>query len=218
MNNLNELKSKLHPRRWLNYFLQGLIVVAPIAVTVYLIYSLVQSIDGWIPIFTKTTTDGKTEVRNYGLGFLVIIFGLIIIGILSSFFLRTKLYNLFDNWMEKAPGVKYIYSTTKDFFGAFAGNKKKFNQPVLVCVDADEVWRVGFITESDLTEFGLREHVAVYVPMSYSIAGNVYFVKYSRIQKINNVTAADAMKFAISGGVTEVDDEEETNEKLKTKK
>jgi uncharacterized membrane protein len=189
------------------FFIQGLIVVAPIGITIYVIFELISTLDNWLPPIFGTGS-------NYGVGFIIIIASVVLIGYLSNFFLRTRLYAFFDKWMEKTPGIKFLYSTTKDFFGAFAGNKKKFNEPVLVCVDGDDVWRIGFITQPDAKDFGLENHVAVYVPMSYSIAGQVYFVSLNKVKKIQNVEAGDAMKFAISGGVTEVDEEIEiTNEK-----
>ena len=53
-----------------------------------------------------------------------------------------------------------------------------------------------------LHEFGLQEHMAVYVPSSYAVAGTLFFVKKERIRLLTDVSSADAMKFVISGGVT----------------
>jgi len=66
---------------------------------------------------------------------------------------------------------------------------------------------VGFITQEDAVDFGFANYVAVYIPMSYSIAGNVYILPKSRIRLIEDVNATDAMKFAISGGVTKFEDD-----------
>ena len=114
---------------------------------------------------------------------------------------------MFDKVLERTPGIKIIYSSVKDFLEAFAGNKKKFDEPVLVNVDAAEVWRVGFITQSDNTHFGLQDHVTVYVPHSYAISGITYIVPKERIKKLpRNISAAEAMKFVVSGGVTTIED------------
>ena len=194
-------------RRLFQYFLQGLLVTAPLAITVYFFYWVVTSIDDLIPIFT-IVEDGRVKVRNFGLGFVIIIFSICLIGYLSTFFIQSRIFNLFNHWLEKAPGIKFIYGTVKDFFEAFAGEKKKFNRPVLANIDDNDVWRVGFLTNDDVTELGLKEYVAVYVPMSYSIAGNVYLIPASRIKSLDShMTPTEAMKFAISGGVTKVDDE-----------
>jgi uncharacterized membrane protein len=191
----------------LQYFLQGLLVMAPIAVTIYAVYSIVSFIDNQIPIFTTRDADGKIYVRNYGLGFLAVIAGIVLTGYLSSFFIQNRLFNLFDSVLKRTPGIRFIYSTTKEFFEAFAGEKKKFNKPVLANIDDNDVWRVGFITQEEAKDFGFSDYVAVYIPMSYSIAGNVYLLPRVRVRRVTNINATDAMKFAISGGVTELEEQ-----------
>ena len=205
----------LEPFRWksiIKYLLQGLLVIAPIAVTIYAIYWIVSTVDNWLPIFRQPVKDfeGHTigyEVKNYGLGFVIVIVSVILIGYLSSFFIQSRLFSLFDKWLEKTPGVKYIYSSVRDFFEAFAGEKKKFDKPVLANVDDTDVWRIGFITQKDMTHWGMQNYLAVYIPMAYSIAGNVYILPSNRVKPITSITSSDAMKFAISGGVTHVDED-----------
>src|SRR4051812_7734380 len=98
------------------YFLQGLLVIAPIAITLYAVYWVVSSIDSLLPIFTAKGDDGKIYIRNYGLGFLIIIVAICLIGYLSSFFIKNRMFNLFDSLLAKTPGIRFIYSTVKDFF------------------------------------------------------------------------------------------------------
>ncbi len=186
----------------LQYFLQGLLVLAPVTVTAYAIYWVVSTIDNLVPLFTERGPDGKVYVQNYGLGFLLVIAVICLIGYLSSFLLKLKLFSIFDQFLEKTPGVRFIYTTVKDFFSAFAGEKKKFDKPVLANIDDNDVWRVGFITQAEMADFGFTDYVAVYIPASYSIAGNVYLLPANRVKPITNINSTDAMKFAISGGVT----------------
>ena len=198
------MEEKFGASRLLQYFLQGLLVLAPVTITVYALYFIVSSVDSLIPLFTFKDEDGKTHVQNYGLGFLIIIIGIILIGYFSSFFITSKVLSFFDRFMERTPGIKHIYTTSRDFVEAFAGNKKKYTNNVLANVDDNDVWRLGFITHEDMEEFGLKNYVAVYVPMSYSVAGNVYVIPKERIKPINNVNSTQTMKFAVSGGVTDV--------------
>jgi len=208
MNDISPSKStRFRFSKLLQYFLQGLLVIAPVAITIYAVYWVVSSIDSQIPIFTSRDEKGVVHVKNYGLGFLAVIVAIILTGYLSSFFFKNRLFNLFDSAMHKMPGIRFIYSTVKDFFEAFAGEKKKFNKPVLANIDDNDVWRVGFITKEEAAEFGFSDYVAVYIPMSYSIAGNVYLLPRNRVRPVTDVNATDAMKFAISGGVTSVDDD-----------
>lgn len=207
MNEETPKKEGFQFNKLFQYFLQGLLVIAPLAITIYAVYYIVSSIDNLLPIFTYKNPDGSVSVRNYGLGFVIVIFAIIMIGYLSSFFIRLRMFSLFDSWLEKTPGIRFIYSTVKDFFEAFAGEKKKFNKPVLANIDDNDVWRVGFITQEQAKDFGFTDYVAVYIPMSYSIAGNVYLLPRNRVRAVTNIGATEAMKFAISGGVTHFEED-----------
>lgn len=198
-------------KKLLQYFLQGMLVVAPITVTLYALYAVVTSIDSWIPIFTTVDEKGVVHVQNYGVGIVVLITVIILVGYFSSFFITGRIISFMDKFMQKTPGIKHIYSTTRDFFEAFAGDKKKFTQNVLANVDDNDVWRLGFVTRDDMEEFGLPGFVSVYIPMAYSVAGNVYVIPKSRVKPITHISSAQTMKFAVSGGVTDVTDEPTQN-------
>ena len=199
------------PGRLLYFFFQGMVILAPIVITIWAVLSLFNLIDDilpnllhvLLPDFVKLNPQGYPE-KIPGLGFLVMLVIVFLVGYISSSFIISKLVELFDNILEKTPGVKIIYSTVKDFLEAFAGNKKKFDKPVLVSIESPDVWRIGFITQSDVSEFGLHEHVAVYIPHSYAFAGVTFLVKQDRIRKVERVSSANAMKFVVSGGVTDV--------------
>ena len=193
-------------KKLLQYFLQGMLIIAPVAITIYALFFVVSSIDGLIPIFSYVDETGRVRVQNYGLGFIVIIAVIVSIGYFSSFFITGRIVSFMDKFFQKTPGLKHIYSTTRDFFEAFAGDKKKFTENVLANVDDNDVWRVGFITNEDMTDFGLKGFVAVYIPMAYSVAGNVYVIPRSRVKPITNISSAQTMKFAVSGGVTTVEE------------
>ncbi len=177
-------------------------ILAPVTITAYALYFIVSTIDGWIPLFTYTDEKGVVRVQNYGLGFVVIIIAIITIGYVSSFFITGRIVSFIDSILQRTPGIKHIYSTTRDFFEAFAGDKKKFTQNVLANVDDNDVWRIGFITREDMTDFDLKDYVAVYIPMAYSVAGNVYIIPRNRVKPIQNFSSTQTMKFAVSGGVT----------------
>lgn len=191
-------------------FFQGLIILAPIAITAWAVVSLFNFIDGILPNLLSMLFPDIFEYprRTPGLGFLVVIAIVLAVGYISSTFIVSKLVELFDKVLERTPGVKIIYTTVKDFFEAFAGNKRKFDRAVLVTIESPDVWRVGFITQQELRDFGLHEHIAVYVPQSYAFAGHLYFVKRDRVRIVTDIGSAEAMKFAISGGVTEIDEDQ----------
>lgn len=212
------------PFRWkkvIQYLLQGLLIIAPLAITAYTIYWIVSTVDGWIPIFRQPIRDFQGnitgyEVKNYGVGFIAILMVVVLIGYLSSFFIQSKIFNLFDSWLEKTPGVKFIYSSVRDFFNAFAGDKKKFNKAVLANVFSADVWIVGFLTDEEMSKFEMgADMVAVYVPQAYNFAGQLYVLPRARIKYIDSITSGEAMKYAVTGGVVDVDEDpkHEVNDK-----
>jgi len=197
----------------LQLFLQGLIVLAPIGITVYAVVSLFHFVDGILPNIIHSLFPDliKIDVNGNlksvpGMGFVVVILLVLLVGWISSSFVVKKLVDVLDTVLENTPGIKFIYSSVKDFLEAFAGNKKKFDKPVLVNVDSEDVWRIGFITKYEASEFNLREHFVVYVPHSYAISGITYFVPKHKVKLIDDISPADAMKFSVTGGVTDVND------------
>lgn len=180
-------------QRIIQYFLQGLLVLGPVSVTVYFIYIVFENIDSIL----------RPAINIPGLGFVIIVGFILLVGYLSSFFVLGRILSILNKFLEKTPGIKLLYSFVRDFFEAFAGNKKKFTHNVLACVDDTDVWRVGFITQEDMSVFGMENYVAVYLPMAYSVAGNVYIVPKERVRPITSISAAQTMKFAVSGGVTQ---------------
>ena len=181
-------------QKFIQYFLQGLLILGPVSITVYAIYVVFDKIDSIL----------RPVINIPGIGFVLIISFILAVGYLSSFFMMSRILSVIDKLLDKTPGIKLFYSFIKDFFEAFAGSKKKFTNSVLANVENNNVWRVGFITQEDMSRFDLADFVAVYVPMAYSVAGNVYIIPKERVKPITNISSTQTMKFAMSGGVTEV--------------
>lgn len=180
-------------------FLQGLLILSPIVITAYVIYVVFDSIDTLIPI----------KVLPRGLGFIMIITAVTFIGYMGTrFFLGRMLFDAFDHLLQHIPGIKYIYSSIKDVMGSFVGDKKRFNKPVWVCTNLNpEMWRIGFMTQKDLAFLGMANKVAVYLPHAYAVSGYVIVVETKSIKPVTKMTAAEAMKFAVSGGITSIEEE-----------
>jgi uncharacterized membrane protein len=173
-------------------FLKGLIILMPIAITAYVLFFVFTKVDRlipWVPI---------------GLGFVIVTAFVTIVGFLGTrWFLGKLIFDFFDHLLERTPGIKYIYSSVKDVIDSFVGDKRKFNQPVWVRVQNDPVqWRIGFLTREDLSNLGRHNLVAVYLPHSYAISGWVVLVEADTVEHVTGMSAAEAMKFAVSGGIT----------------
>ena len=185
-------------RKIFSYFIQGFIILAPIAITLYALYWLFEKVDRIL----------RPYVDIPGLGFVIIVVFIILVGWVSSTFLMGSFINFFDQWMERTPGVKFIYSSTKDFFESFAGNKKKFSKSVLANIFSSDVWIIGFLTDEEMEKFEMgSDKVAVYVPQAYNFAGQLYILPRERVRKIDGITSGEAMKYAVTGGVVDLDAE-----------
>jgi len=177
-------------RVFLNYFFKGVLVIVPLAFSIYIMYSVVSTVDGII------------DLGFPGAGFIVTIIALAFVGLLVTSFITEPIYNYLDKLLNRMPIFKLMYSSVRDLLEAFVGEDKKFNEPVLVEL-SEGVKQVGFLTQNNLNSIGLENEVAVYFPFSYSIAGKVLIVNKSRVSPLR-MKAADAMKFAVSGGVSEM--------------
>jgi uncharacterized membrane protein len=186
-------------KRILRYFLQGLIVIAPFAITLYIIVALFQWLDNVIP--------SLFEINLYpGVGIVIVLTFILLLGYIASNFLTQSLISIFESSIKRIPLVNLLYSSTKDVMDAFVGEKKKFDHPVLVKVDAQlNFYRIGFITREDLSMLGMQESTAVYFPHSYNISGNLFLVPTKDIQHLK-ISSAEAMKFVVSGGVAGLHD------------
>lgn len=198
--NRAKARRKVTARKIFRYFIQGIIILAPIGITAYVLYWLFEKVDGILQPYVKIP----------GLGFAIILVFVVLVGWVSSNFLMGSAINFFDQLMERTPGIKFIYSSTKDFFEAFAGDRKKFNKSVLANVFSEDVWIVGFLTDEEMLKFDLgADKVAVYVPQAYNFAGQLYILPRERVRKIEKITSGEAMKYAVTGGVVDLDAERE---------
>lgn len=180
-------------KKVLGYFLRGLLFVSPIFLTVYAIYVIIQFFDNLIPGLYP------------GLSIILVIMGITIIGYFSYNILMQSLLNLIEGVILKTPGLKIIYSSVKDLLSALVGNKKTFNQPVMILMSKESgIHKLGFITKDDLTEVGVHNLVAVYCPHSYNFSGNLFLVPRENITPLPEFKSSDAMKFIVSGGVTDL--------------
>ena len=185
----------------LKYFLQGLILFIPIGITVIVFVKLFQFFEG---IFSFVGLTGNAFFDTI-ISFISLLILITIIGLLASSFLFKKLFSFFEDKLEQAPIIRHIYSPIKDFMNAFMGNKKRFTKPVLVLTNPQtHIQELGFITQDDLGEWGIKDKYAVYLPYSYSFSGRLVIVPKEQITALN-IDGGDAMKFIISGGVTDVD-------------
>jgi uncharacterized membrane protein len=192
-------------KKLLNHFFQGLLFTVPIAVTLWVLFKAIIWIDSLLPFQIPIKIPGIPQLEIPGLGLLAIFFIVTVIGYFGTKYIRNPFFAYLEKLIEKAPMAKLIYTSVKDLIGAFVGEKKRFNHPVMVKFEKNsEAYRIGFITNDDVSEIGMgKDQVAVYLPFSYSFMGELIIVPRENVKPINS-SGTDMMKFIISGGVTEI--------------
>jgi uncharacterized membrane protein len=179
--------------RLLAYFLRGLVVVVPLALTIYVCVAIFTKIDSWLGLPIP------------GAGFVLALALITVVGFMASSIVTRTLLGAVDRMFDRLPFVRLLYSSAKDMLNAFVGEKRRFDKPVLVSLSADRAVKVlAFLTSDSLVSLGVSDHVAVYMPQSYGFAGHILVVPADRVERID-ADAAEVMAFIISGGVTEVE-------------
>ena len=192
---LHSLKNEVIPRRWdmqefARNFFEGLFLVVPMAVTVYVVFLVFNFIDGWLKIPVP------------GLGFVLTIGMIILVGRLASNVFFRGALGLMEKILTRTPFIKLVYTSLKDLIEAFMGEKKRFNQPVVVTLIPDgHAQAIGFVTRQSLDMFGLENRVAVYFPQSYNFAGNLLVFPRDQVRPLKG-ESSDVMTFIVSGGVS----------------
>jgi uncharacterized membrane protein len=171
-------------------FLRGLVIVIPIALTIYLIYEAFVRIDRLL------------DLKTPGVGFAITILGVIAIGALASNFVGREFLRWTEAVFTRMPLVRLVYASIRDLLEAFVGDQKRFNQPVVVAL-TDDVRAVGFVTQDDLSFLSMPGDVAVYLPFSYSMAGSMLVVPRGRVNRLA-IDSASVMALVVSGGVSRV--------------
>lgn len=184
-------------REWVTFFIRGLLVILPLAVTFFILYEVFIKLDELIPY------------RPFpGSGILFLLISITILGILANTLIARPIATTFKKALQRAPLIRTIYDSILDLTKAFVGPKRKFNHAVLVRLSPESnIRKLGFVTSEDLSSIGLgKDHVAVYLPHSYAFSGVVHIVNREDITPLD-AKASDVMKFIVSGGVTDSTDE-----------
>ncbi len=177
-------------RRLAGWFIRGLLLTAPVALTLWITWTVIR----WV--------DGLLGVNIPGLGLLVTLLAITAVGALASSYLARGLLAWIEDLLESLPFVRLLYTSSKDLLNAFVGEKRRFTQAVRVALSDDGGLSVlGFVTAESLADLGVAGHVAVYLPQSYNFAGQLLVVPASRVTPVV-ADSADVMAFIVSGGVS----------------
>lgn len=175
-------------RSFVKYFLRGTFVVAPLGLTLYVLYTAVHAVDGLLPLGVP------------GLGLIVVVLLVALVGYLTSGVIGASAVGLLERVVAKVPLVRLLYRSVQDMVKALAGDRGSFDRPVALTIPGFGRL-LGFVTASGLQGLGEHEHVAVYLPQSYNFAGNLVIVPASRVEPLS-IPSSELLSFVISGGVS----------------
>ena len=191
-------------KKLVNYLLQGILYIAPLGITAYIIYAVFMFMDG----LSQKLIANFFDVKIPGLGVLSLLLFLIVVGFIGRTIIAEPLKILFKKIIDRIPLLKFIYTALNDLFSAFVGKEKKFSKPVLVKVNTiSDLEKLGFITEENLEILDELDKVAVYFPHSYNFSGELFIVPKKNIKPLS-VNSSQVMKFIVSAGLTGWDKEE----------
>lgn len=182
------------------YLLAGLVIVLPIALTVWVVYYLISTVQLYFNITSALV------------GLIVIIFFLIFIGFLTTKFIDNIFWTRVENFIIKTPFFGLVYKALKDITTAVVGRENKFSEPVMVDMH-NEIYKIGFVTNTEINLlFGDiplsqdidKEMYLVYFPLSFSLSGDLYLVPRNRIKPIQ-AKAKDVMQTIVTGGIIKLD-------------
>jgi uncharacterized membrane protein len=172
-------------------FAQGLLVLAPVAITAWIVWVTVTTLDRWL------------DTGVPGLGIVIAAAGITLIGYLTGNVVGNKLVSWLEAGLQRVPLIRILYNSLRDLFGAFVGQKRKFDKPVAVEMNPHGLKVLGFLTTERFDDPQLAGHVSVYLPESYNFAGNLIVVPKGRVHPLD-ADGAEFMAFIMSGGVTDM--------------
>ncbi|MBI9054653.1 MAG: DUF502 domain-containing protein [Bacteroidales bacterium] len=191
-------------KKLLGYFFQGLIYLAPLGITIFVLYKTFVVLDELL----KPLVTDYFNINIPGLSLLIVFLLVALLGLLGKTIIARPIKRIVNHIVNKVPLIKVVYTSIKDLLTAFVGKEKKFNQPVLVKVNTiSNLEKFGFLTQTDVSKLGVSGNkVAVYFPHSYNFSGELFIVPVENVKKID-APPADVMKFIVSGGVANYDND-----------
>jgi uncharacterized membrane protein len=201
-----------------NYFLTGLIVAGPVAVTAWLIWWFVTWVDNWVRPFIPTAYRPETylPVNVPGFGLIIAFAALTLLGFLTANFVGSKLVGLGENVLSRMPIVRPIYRTAKQIFQTlFSSSGSSFRTVGLVEFPAPGMWSLVFLTQSPSAEISAHlpntEHVSAFMPCTPNPTTGFFFYVPRRDVVELDITVEQAMQLLISAGVIQPGGEPENN-------
>ncbi len=186
-------------RKLVQYFVEGVLVLAPIALTIYVVGRILTILE---TLGEKYLLFGL--VRLPGVGLAIAVATITLVGFLAGTWAVRRALDFGESLLARIPLVKSVFGSIKDVVDAFGGKKQSFSKVALVRVPDMPIELLGFITSEDLALLGEagRDKVAVYIPQSLQLGGFVAVVPRVNVTVLETPPQA-ALKFLVTAGMTD---------------
>jgi uncharacterized membrane protein len=192
--------------KWIrNTFLQGLALVIPASVTIYVVYWLASGAESVLGGALRRMLPESAYVR--GMGIVIALAGVFLVGLLMKLWALRKLVGLGEWVVKKLPLVKTLYGSMQDLMTFFSHpGEEGLEQVVSVEVPGTGMSLLGIVTREDFEDVpdGVTDRddtIAVYLPMSYQIGGYMIIVPRPAVRPVD-MSVEDGMRFAVTAGLS----------------
>ena len=185
-------------------FISGLISFLPLAITIYVVYAVINLVEDFLGIFLKTVLPQNVYIP--GFGFLATILLIFLLGLLLNNFVTASLFHKLQEKLAEVPLVKVVYSPLRDLVHLFSKNRGSAALQKVVLVQFDSHKEVlGLVTREHFNDLDRNliinpDKLAVYIPMSYGLGGYTVLVNKSQVTAID-MPVEKAMSLALTGWI-----------------
>ncbi len=184
------------------YFLAGLILWAPLSITIWVITWIFGALDSVLPIALRS--ESLFGVHIPGFGVLLVVALILVTGFLAANLIGQKLVEFWEGLMHRIPLVRSIYSSVKQVSDTILSpNGQAFRQAVLVQYPRQGAWTIAFLTGSPSEEVAQHlpaDCVSVYVPTTPNPTSG-FFLMMPRTEVVELSIGVDAaLKYVVSMG------------------
>jgi uncharacterized membrane protein len=186
-------------KRHINIFLAGVMIVAPFAVTAYVLWWLAAAMDlaVWKLVDVQAGQAGvKRPVWLFpGAGVVALLVGVYIVGLLTKLWFFRIIVNALERAMLRVPVIKGVFETIRDILKLFGGDPKNMGQVVLCKLPGTDVKMLGILTNRTPRATAGQQRVAVWLPMGYQLGGYTLYLPPDAVEPIS-LTVQEAMRIA----------------------
>jgi uncharacterized membrane protein len=185
------------------HFITGLVAVLPIALTVGVLWFLIQKIGGFFGEYlTRISVFANiSKPLSSLLGFIAVIIGIYIIGFLTSGFIGRWFLNTLDRIMKRLPFVKGLYNAIRQLVNAIMIDHSAFSKVVIIKYPWKNTYTLGFLTSKEKWEIEDKEYVNVFLPTSPNPTSGYYLIYPASEIIETEISIQDGFKIITSGGV-----------------